>query len=64
MMILKIDEFISEQMEMKINKLYSKNSELNDKLHEAMITNGDTIISMIDRLRVQIFENLGLCAIS
>ena len=61
--MIQIDEFIKEQIKIEVDKLYSKNSELNIKLREAMLSNDENIISMINRLRVEIFKNAGLCVI-
>ena len=63
MIMIKIDEFILEQVKIEIEKLYAKNIELNDTLRKSMVENDKTLVSMIDRLRVEMFENVGLCEI-
>ena len=52
-----------KKLKLKLINYIKKNSKLNDKLHKAFVTNDDTIISMIDCLRVEISGHLGLCAI-
>ena len=63
MIMIKVDELIIEQVKIEIDKFYSENSELNDTLRKSMVENDNTLISMINRLRVEIFENAGLCVI-
>ena len=62
--MIRINEFIIDQIKIEVDKLYLKNSELNIKLCKAMLSNDENIISMINRLRAEIFENAGLCVIT